>query len=102
MHGLVRPATVVTATKEYFDDQDTFTQWLNDCCEQGEGFRDTSKSLFGSWCQYAEDGAGSAKNFGTRLIERGFQRYHERSGRGFHGLRVPRGLDPSPQGDPPK
>ena len=33
-NGLVRPAIVAEATAEYFDDQDTFGQWLEECCLQ--------------------------------------------------------------------
>ncbi len=33
-NGLVRPAIVAEATAEYFDDQDTFGQWLEEHCVQ--------------------------------------------------------------------
>ena len=102
MRGLVRPAVVVTATTEYLADQDTFAGWLRDCCEIGEKFKDTSANLFGSWREYAEDGAGSAKGFGTRLIELGFKRNHENNKRGFLGLQVLRPLAPSPKDQPPQ
>jgi len=34
-HGLVRPPVVIEATREYFDDQDVFGQWLDEHCETG-------------------------------------------------------------------
>jgi putative DNA primase/helicase len=54
-NGLVRPASVLAATKEYFADQDIFTQWLDEECdfEPGNDWKKASiADLFRSWDAY--------------------------------------------------
>jgi putative DNA primase/helicase len=64
-NGMVRPATVVDATDEYFSAQDLFGQWLQDECDPEPGNSakmETSTALFQSWRSYAEragEAAGS-------------------------------------------
>src|SRR5215813_6461988 len=48
--GLSPPKIVTDATDEYFDDQDTIKQWLEDCTEDGGAYAFTATSqLFASW-----------------------------------------------------
>jgi phage/plasmid-associated DNA primase len=52
--GLKRPQVVINATAEYFSEQDTFKQWVEDCCEIGDrSLSETTGSLFHNWSQYA-------------------------------------------------
>lgn len=90
-NGLVRPPVVVEATQEYFEEQDLFGQWLNDCCEQGSAHQESSKALFANWRKYAEaagDNPGSAKSFGSMMRKRGFPPFKNNDRRGFKGVRV--------------
>jgi putative DNA primase/helicase len=50
--GLTRPPVVVEATQAYFEAQDLFGQWLEECChtERGNGYKsETSANLFASY-----------------------------------------------------
>jgi putative DNA primase/helicase len=96
-NGLIRPAVVRAATAEYFADQDTVRQWVDDCCEITERpphTADTSKSLYDSWRNYASangEEAGSKKWFADRLKALGYQPIkdeHGIRGRGFAGVKV--------------
>ena len=51
-NGLVRPSSVLTATEQYFADQDLTAQWLAEECDAEPGNRwksATSAALFASW-----------------------------------------------------
>lgn len=90
-HGLVRPSVVIEATREYFEDQDVFGQWIAESCDTATRFKETNTELFTSWKRYAEaagEHAGSAKAFGEAMRKRGFEPYKSGSARGFTGLRL--------------
>jgi putative DNA primase/helicase len=49
-NGLAAPTVVTAATEEYFADQDTTKQWLDECTEDGGPYAFTPISqLFASW-----------------------------------------------------
>jgi putative DNA primase/helicase len=82
-NGLVRPESIVTATREYFDDQDLFGQWLAECCDVEPGNRYKSANataLFNSWSVYAvaagED-PGKAKRLSANLLRKGLTKKKE-------------------------
>ncbi len=92
-HGLVRPAVLNAATDSYFEEQDTFGQWIADCCETGTGMADTTARLFESWQRYAwragEEPGTKNKAFPERLQQRGFKpskNIGATRGRGFMGI----------------
>lgn len=73
-NGLAVPSKVESATARYFERQDTFGQWLNDCTERGPQFEDTSTNLWAGWKAFAEangDTAGSQKTLAERLLRLG-------------------------------
>ena len=95
VNGLVRPEVVRRATQDYFETQDTFGQWLEEHCEIGDRFQDTSEDLWESWCDYAlavGEGTGSkTRTFPETLKQRGFikvGRVPGKRGRGFKGLKL--------------
>ena len=101
-NGLVRPKVVLSATSEYFSEQDVMAQWIEDCCEvtqQPPHNVDTNGRLFGSWKSYVlsrSEDPGSAKSFNMALQRRGFTPARDVAGirgRGFQGIRVC--LDPN-------
>jgi putative DNA primase/helicase len=100
-HGLVRPEVVRQATDEYFDDQDVFGQWLDECCDLGAIHAGTNARLFASWRRYAEaagEDAGSAKSFSQAMRKRGFEAHRTGGGRGFKGVDViPQKTDADPR-----
>ncbi|MFZ2445859.1 MAG: phage/plasmid primase, P4 family [Syntrophobacteraceae bacterium] len=75
-YGLTRPSVVIEATRVYFDDQDLFTQWLDECCDKGTGKIETTARLYSSWKEYSERSGelpGSVKTFSANLSRREFQ-----------------------------
>ena len=74
-NGLIRPASVGKATADYFNSQDLFGQWLEECCElfPGKDNRlETAADLFASWKEFAESNGeqvGSGKAFGDKLTQ---------------------------------
>jgi len=104
-NGLVRPDSVISATDEYFEDQDLMTKWLEDECdaEPGNEYKwEPVAELFESWqsyCTKAGEKAGSTRSFGTQLVKRGFEPCRKDGKRCYAGLM--RRPQPSfHQGDP--
>jgi putative DNA primase/helicase len=93
-NGLVRPGSVKTATEEYFNDQDLFSQWLAEACDidPGNKYKEANASaLFASWKCFAlaagED-PKSQKVFKPELLKRGITSRHTNSGNSFVGVRL--------------
>ena len=93
-NGLIRPQVIDEATKEYFEDQDSYAQWVEECCDIGWDCADTNGSLWSSWANHAKrTGADMGSNKGlTQWLERaGYGRIKDERGirgRGMKGLRV--------------
>lgn len=94
-NGLVRPESVQAATKAYFEDQDLFGQWLDECCVVGKREWATTTQLFESWASFAElngEKSGSAKGFSATMVKRGFrpdrQRLNGKPQRFFWGVSI--------------
>jgi len=89
--GLKPPEAVVAATDDYFEAEDTFGRWIEECCETGASFSAGSTELFASWKAWTEaDGedAGSVKRFSEALSARGFEKFKTSAIRGFRGISV--------------
>lgn len=93
--GLQRPEIVRTATAAYFDMQDSFAAWLDDCCAVGPNEADTAATLWDSWSWFArqggEDPGSKNKTFPDRMRQAGFASVRDVGGirgRGFKGVRV--------------
>jgi putative DNA primase/helicase len=88
--GLVRPQVVLDATEEYFGEQDSIRQWIEDRCETGKGtLSDTSTNLFRSWTSWATangERPGTAKWFAPALRRLGFKQSRSKKARGFFGI----------------
>ena len=70
-NGLCRPACVVDATAEYFEEQDLFGQWLQECCTLGRLEWEPVDLLYKSWKSFSEargDVPGSVKTFTGNLL----------------------------------
>jgi len=73
-HGLRPPAIVQDATAEYLEAEDTFAQWIDDCCVRRPGQWASSAELFASWAQWAErvgERPGNAKTFAGAMQSHG-------------------------------
>lgn len=76
-NGLIIPASVEQATDNYFDEQDTFNHWIEECCRTGNTEYEASAKLFDSWQNYAERNgvdAGNSASFAGEMEKRGFKR----------------------------
>ena len=93
---LVRPKVVTDATAEYFDDQDSFSQWLEECCDVEIGNRyktATSDDLFASWSGHARAAgieAGTKIAFGEKLRGARLEPYKSDRQRGWRFVQVRR------------
>jgi putative DNA primase/helicase len=106
MNGLVRPDVVVSATANYFSEQDTVHQWVEELCELDPRQSDTLAILFKSWSDYAmENGEkpGTTKWFSQTLARLGCETVKNTPGqngkRGFKGIGVKLIVPPHPQSD---
>jgi len=92
--GLARPEAILAATNQYFEDQDLFSQWLEECCEisPANSFM-SSAVLYQSWRRYAEDAgedAGTQKMLGHKLkrngLSSGQKRFRGKNCKGWLGI----------------
>jgi P4 family phage/plasmid primase-like protien len=89
--GLDPPAIVTEATDEYFEDQDTTRQWLEDCTTDAGPFAFTpTAQLFTSWREWCTERnlqPGTGQAFTDGLADRGYVRKRGTGGgRGFRNL----------------
>jgi len=98
--GLVKPQVICVETDEYFGQQDTFGQWIDECCRidaRDPHCWDVALELYQSWKQFAEARSavpGSAKAFAEQLKTRGFRadraRVQGKVCRTWHGVMLAR------------
>jgi putative DNA primase/helicase len=96
--GLRPPEAVAKATDDYFMAQDSFSFWLEECCERDPNAFTLTTALFGSWKPWAEKAGvryGNITTFGEALTEKGFNWKHTKAGNGYVGLRIRQ--DPPPR-----
>lgn len=89
--GLNPPASVLEATAEYLESEDTFEMWLAECCIRGTHHQDLISYLYESFRRWKLDRGEPAlgqKTFSTRLTERGFTRTRNHDGWQMAGLRL--------------
>ena len=89
--GLRPPESVVAATKDYLESEDSIGRWILECCQVEKSARETGKKLFDSWRGWAElsgENFGNIKRFTADLEKREFRKFQERAGNVFFGLCV--------------
>jgi putative DNA primase/helicase len=89
--GLAPPKVVTDATNDYFSDQDTIQQWLEDCTEDRGSFAFTAVGqLFASWKAWSEErgmSPSSAKMLSEALQDKGYTKARDQYGtRGFKSI----------------
>lgn len=88
--GLKPPASVVSATEEYFDSEDALGRWLEERCVFTVNAKSLTAELFTDWKQWAESAGefiGSQRRFSDLLITRGVEKWRNSMGvRGFQGV----------------
>ena len=92
--GLKRPSAVTSATEAYFDDQNTFEAWLDECCDVDRGnphFQVSSAKAYASWAAYAKalgEHPGSNRTLSQTLVKNGFKRHRTKKEKLFLGLAI--------------
>jgi P4 family phage/plasmid primase-like protien len=85
------PAAVLDATEEYFQDEDTFTQWTEECCLRGYQGEELLSLLYESYRQWKTDRGEhpqSNRGFSKDLKNAGFEFEHSKKGTCFSGIRL--------------
>jgi putative DNA primase/helicase len=92
---LVRPESIVTATEEYFEEQDLFGHWLRECCdvERDNPHKwENATVLLESWRDFAEaagERPATTRSMSGALIIRGFGKKRVTGGAtAYTGLRL--------------
>lgn len=81
--GLNPPQAVLQATKDYREEMDIFTSFLNACCLVEANLKVKMKDLYEEYTQWCEDNgerAASQRTFSLRLQERGFSKHRGTGG----------------------
>ncbi|NLT52751.1 MAG: hypothetical protein GXX85_17745 [Ignavibacteria bacterium] len=89
--GLQNCAKVTLATNEYFSEFDTIENFLTDCCEiTSEGFSKSSDlyKCFLSYCNESGERSFSQKDFGQKLISKGYEKEKKRNGIYYRNIEV--------------
>lgn len=75
--GLKRPDSVMKATVEYLQDEDSYSAWMNENCVIGSGENVSVSVAYHSyiaWCKDAGEFCPSQKRFIQRFVDRGYQK----------------------------
>jgi putative DNA primase/helicase len=92
--GLAVPEPVRQASDDYFANQDTLEQWLEDCCLDHRNNPlafEATRTLFDSWKAWAEARntlPGSEKAFAQSLADKGYKQHRMPYARGFRGIQL--------------
>jgi putative DNA primase/helicase len=87
--GLASPAVVREASEAYFAEEDTLSNWIDECCALDKAYSELSSALYASWKRWAEvagEYPGSNKAFTKSLDERHYKHKHTREGTMFSGI----------------
>jgi putative DNA primase/helicase len=94
--GLVLPKAITEATTRYFDDQDMFGQWLDECCDvepDNRALMERTAALYASWAAWARERGetpGTQTTFNETLRHRGFNptQIKALNNKGVYGIRL--------------
>jgi putative DNA primase/helicase len=98
--GLNPPTAVREATDTYLAQEDSFSQWIEECCVVGRTEWGIGERLWRSWKVWAEvnnEPSGTRKAFADMMIQRGYPADKNQHVRGYAGI----DLKPAADRDPP-
>jgi putative DNA primase/helicase len=95
-HGLIMPKAVSEATTQYFDEQNIFQQWLDECCDvelENERLMERTTDLFTSWSIFSKahgEMPGTQAALNSKLRSAGFdpKQIKGLGTKGCHGIRL--------------
>lgn len=95
-NGLVLPPIVNSATAEYFDSEDIFAQWVQECCVTGKGEKATLSDLWESWEEFCfdnkEEPGTKMRSFPELLKQRGYAAHRTNKSMSYIGITIHRGM----------
>jgi putative DNA primase/helicase len=101
--GLNPPESVKAETRKYLAEQDLLQQFIDDCAEEGEGFKVPAGALWDRWQSWCYDQGikkpGQQKTFNERLKRHGFTQTAPGNRKQWHGLRLKEDVAPIDLGD---
>jgi putative DNA primase/helicase len=89
--GLNPPAVVREATEAYLGEEDTFAQWVEECCLTGNGCWGPGDDLWQTWTRWTTangERAGSRKAFAEAMKAHGFEPRKEHGKRGYAEIQL--------------
>lgn len=89
--GLNPPKAVRAATEEYFEEQDSFSQWVEECLEMDEHSRESVSALMQSWREFAVERnlfVGDARKLKANFERKNIFQSRSRTSRGYSGIRI--------------
>ena len=91
--GLAPPTAVTAATAAYLQAEDSFAQWLDECCERKDFALETTDELYASfkaWLEKAGEVPPSMKRFSMMMAEHKFEKdLHPKTRKScFKGVRL--------------
>jgi P4 family phage/plasmid primase-like protien len=105
--GLAPPARVTDESASYFEDEDSFGQWIAEACTTGPEQQAPSRTLYASWSDWALASGfqpGTQRDMAEQLKARGFRQKRTPHARCYAGLAprhrsasVPDGADEGPR-----
>jgi putative DNA primase/helicase len=87
--GLNPPAAVRDATDEYLVAEDSFQQWIGECCVVGKDQWGVGATLWESWKAWAQNNnerPGSRKGFAAAMAAHGHENTKSQEVRGYSGI----------------
>ncbi|GAA4782741.1 phage/plasmid primase, P4 family [Lysobacter hankyongensis] len=88
--GLQPPASVLSATEEYFEAEDALGRWIDERCVRDANAKALTGELFNDWKAWAEaagEFVGSQRRFSDQMVARGIEKWRNPLGvRGFQGI----------------
>lgn len=87
--GLAPPKRVTDECASYFEDEDSFGQWIFEVCTTGPEQQSTSQALYASWSDWALSSGfqpGTQRDMAEQLKARGFRQKRTPHARCYAGL----------------
>jgi len=88
--GLEKPSAVEAATKEYRNEMDVLSAWLDDCCVLDNNARETPSDLYQCYAQWADDNNEykmSSRKFAQEIAKR-FKKSKSGSNHYYLGIKI--------------
>jgi putative DNA primase/helicase len=89
--GLKAPEAVKSATQNYRNEMDAIGNFINECCDLDPDVEASKSELYKAYMEWAKGGGEwilSKNEFGTRMLERGFEEKRKNKKRFWAGITV--------------